>query len=216
MLFQGQEFASSRPFLLLRRSESGARALDPRRSRGIPVAIPQHAARADAQACLANPADPETFARCKLDFAERATHGGLYALHRDLLRLRREDRVIGQQRRGAVDGAVLGPAAFVLRYFGTAGDDRVLVVNLGADLWLSPAPEPLLGPTGRLLLAVALVERRSGLRRFGDSSPGNRRELDDPRPLSLCAGSPERTASSGRLPARSKSRTGGRQARKWR
>ena len=45
-----------------------------------------------------------------------------------------------------VDGAVLSPAAFVLRYFGTAGDDRVLVVNLGTDLWLSPAPEPLLAP----------------------------------------------------------------------
>ncbi len=67
-------------------------------------------------------------------------------MHRDLLRLRREDRVIGQQRRGAVDGAVLSPAAFVVRYFGTAGDDRLLIVNLGTELALRPAPEPLLAP----------------------------------------------------------------------
>ena len=100
----------------------------------------------DAQACLPDPADPQTFERCKLDFSERTTHGGTYALHRDLLRLRREDRVFGQQRRGDLDGAVLGAAAFVLRYFGKAGDDRLLIVNLGVDLHLSPAPEPLLAP----------------------------------------------------------------------
>ena len=117
---------------------------------------------------------------CKLDFSERATHGGTYALHRDLLRLRRDDPVIGQQRRGAVDGAVLGPAAFVLRYFGTAGNDRVLIVNLGGG----PAPQPgartAVGSAGRMLLAVAVVERRSRLRRCWDSSAGNRRELDGP------------------------------------
>jgi maltooligosyltrehalose trehalohydrolase len=37
-------------------------------------------------------------------------------------------------------------AAFALRYFGRAADDRVLIVNFGADLCLSPAPEPLLAP----------------------------------------------------------------------
>ena len=39
--------------------------------------------------------------------------------------------------------------AFVLRFFGreeTEGDDRLLVVNLGCDLHLDPAPEPLLAP----------------------------------------------------------------------
>jgi maltooligosyltrehalose trehalohydrolase len=34
----------------------------------------------------------------------------------------------------------------VLRWFGTAGDDRLLVVNLGAELILIPASEPLLAP----------------------------------------------------------------------
>jgi maltooligosyltrehalose trehalohydrolase len=45
-----------------------------------------------------------------------------------------------------VDGAVLGAEAFVLRYFGGNGDDRLLLVNLGIDLRLEPAPEPLLAP----------------------------------------------------------------------
>jgi maltooligosyltrehalose trehalohydrolase len=45
-----------------------------------------------------------------------------------------------------MDGAVLGAEAFVLRFFGTHGDDRLLVVNLGRALHLNPAPEPLLAP----------------------------------------------------------------------
>jgi maltooligosyltrehalose trehalohydrolase len=45
-----------------------------------------------------------------------------------------------------VDGAVLGPASFVLRYFDDDGDDRILVVNLGERTPLAPAPEPLLAP----------------------------------------------------------------------
>jgi maltooligosyltrehalose trehalohydrolase len=70
----------------------------------------------------------------------------MVALHRDLLRLRREEPVFRAQRRGGLDGAVLGPEALVLRFFGTAGDDRLLIVNLGRDLALRPAPEPLLAP----------------------------------------------------------------------
>jgi maltooligosyltrehalose trehalohydrolase len=45
-----------------------------------------------------------------------------------------------------MDGAVLGPEAFVLRFFGAHGNDRLLIVNLGRDLPLIPAPEPLLAP----------------------------------------------------------------------
>jgi maltooligosyltrehalose trehalohydrolase len=45
-----------------------------------------------------------------------------------------------------VDGAVLGPEAFVLRFFGDNGLHRLLLVNLGADIDLNPAPEPLLAP----------------------------------------------------------------------
>jgi maltooligosyltrehalose trehalohydrolase len=41
---------------------------------------------------------------------------------------------------------VLSPQTLLLRFFVDAGDDRLLIVNLGADLRLDPAPEPLLAP----------------------------------------------------------------------
>ena len=54
---------------------------------------------------------------------------------------------------------MLGPEAFVLRFFGepsTEGDagDRLLIVNLGVDLALDPAPEPLLAPPADTLWRV--------------------------------------------------------------
>jgi maltooligosyltrehalose trehalohydrolase len=100
----------------------------------------------DGKACLADPAAPLTFERCKLDFSERHKHAEIYALHRDLLRLRREDPLFRAQRLHGVDGAVLDAHSFVLRYFATDGNDRLLLVNLGRDLHFDPAPEPLLAP----------------------------------------------------------------------
>jgi maltooligosyltrehalose trehalohydrolase len=100
-------------------------------------------------ACLPDPADPTTFERCKLDWAERETNRPTLEMHRDLLRLRREEPAFRSQRLGGVDGAVLGSEAFVLRFFGEdpgGPDDRLLVVNFGRDLHLNPAPEPLLAP----------------------------------------------------------------------
>jgi len=55
-------------------------------------------------------------------------------MHRDLLRLRRHV--------SKIDGAVIGDEAFLLRF----DDDRLLLVNLGADLTLEVAAEPLLAP----------------------------------------------------------------------
>ena len=68
------------------------------------------------------------------------------ALHRDLLALRRSDPVIASPRaacrwRGAGDRSVRA----ALRR-AADGDDRLLLVNLGADLDLTPLPEPLLAP----------------------------------------------------------------------
>jgi maltooligosyltrehalose trehalohydrolase len=45
-----------------------------------------------------------------------------------------------------LDGAVLGPEALVLRFFGEELGDRLMLVNLGGDLQFAPAPEPLLAP----------------------------------------------------------------------
>jgi maltooligosyltrehalose trehalohydrolase len=145
MLFQGQEFASSRPFCYF--ADVGAEhSSETWASRANFLSQFASLRDASAQACFPDPADISTFERCKLDFSERQSHAAVYALHQDLLRLRREDHVFSQQRRGAVDGAVLGADAFVLRYFGRGNDDRLLIVNFGMDVHLNPAPEPLLAP----------------------------------------------------------------------
>jgi maltooligosyltrehalose trehalohydrolase len=92
------------------------------------------------------PSDPETFNRCKLDFFERKKNKHLYDLHIDLMKLRREDSRFHEQLAGGVDGAVLGPKSFVLRYFAKENDERLLLVNLGESQLLAPMPEPLLAP----------------------------------------------------------------------
>jgi len=145
MLFQGDEFAASSPFFyfadhhevlapLVR--DGRAEFLKQFRS----VALPE------MQANLPSPEDPTTFERSKLNPAERETHRPVFLLHRDLIALRKNDPVIRAPKRGEFDGAVLAPEAFLLRYFGGAHGDRLLLVNLGRDLHLDPAPEPLLAP----------------------------------------------------------------------
>src|SRR5262249_15522937 len=97
---------------------------------------------------LADPGDVRTFERCKLDLGERQRHAAAYALHEDLLRLRREHDAFAPERGGLIDGAVLSSDAFVLRFFteGHAGD-RVLIVNLGRELLRPSFAEPLLAPS---------------------------------------------------------------------
>ena len=145
MLFQGQEFAASTPFLFFADHVPDlARAV----KRGREQFLGQFPglATADVQAGLADPADAATFERCRLDFDERTRHARAYDLCKDLLRLRREDGVFGTHATRSVDGAILGPEAFVLRFFGDDHDDRLLLVNLGHDLIMTVSPEPLLAP----------------------------------------------------------------------
>ncbi len=145
MLFQGQEFAASTPFHYFADHEPW---LAEKVEEGRAEFLSQFPSLAtpEMHACLPKPHAEETFRRCKLDHAEREAHAEAWALHRDLLRLRREDPVFSAQTVGGLDGAVLGAEAFVLRFFGEDGDDRLLLVNLGRDLTLEVVPEPLLAP----------------------------------------------------------------------
>ncbi len=147
MLFMGQEFAASAPFLFFADFPPGELARQIREGRkGFLAQFPSYGSP-DAQAAIADPCDPAVFQRSKLDWSERERNGECYRLHQDLLRLRREDPVIAQQARNRVEGAVIGPSAFVLRYAGQEGNDRLLLINLGADCNYRPAPEPLLAPS---------------------------------------------------------------------
>jgi maltooligosyltrehalose trehalohydrolase len=144
MLFQGQEFGSSAPFVYFadHKPELGKLVAQGRREflRQFPtISCPE------SDPYLCEPGSEAAFNSSKLDFSEREKHRATYDLHRDLLKLRREDPVFSAPAPGGVDGAVLGAEAFVLRLC-NGEEERLLLVNLGADELLSPAPEPLLAP----------------------------------------------------------------------
>jgi maltooligosyltrehalose trehalohydrolase len=145
MLFQGQEFGASSPFLFFadHSAELNKQILE---GRAEFLAQFRSLATPEMQERFTNPGDSATFERCKLDQSERETHREIYDLHRDLLKLRRDEPAFRAQKRRGLDGAMLSSEAFLLRFFGEDGDDRLLMVNLGIDLHLDPAPEPLLAP----------------------------------------------------------------------
>ncbi len=145
LLFQGQEFASSSPFLYF--ADHGKELnLAICKGRGKFLSQFPSAGTEEMQQHLADPSNEKTFRRCKLDFSERERNSSIYAMHRDLLALRRDEPAFRSPGPGGIDGAVLGSDAFVLRFFAESGDDRLLLINLGVDLHLDPAPEPLLAP----------------------------------------------------------------------
>jgi maltooligosyltrehalose trehalohydrolase len=147
LLFQGQEFGASSPFLFFADHEAPLNDAVRRGRREFLAQFPSLADRR-MQERLADPADEATFERCKLDLGERVAHAETYRLYRDLMALRRNDAVFAQQRAGRLDGAVLGDQALALRFFAESGhaDDRVLLVNFGRDLPLRCAIDPLLAP----------------------------------------------------------------------
>jgi len=144
MLFQGQEFGASSPFFYFADHESGL-SHDVREGRRRSLAQFPSLATSEMRAELADPGGIDTFRRSVIDLGERQRHASIYALHRDLLELRRTDPVLGQ-RPCRIDGAALTDEAWMLRFFSRSGADRLLIVNLGRDLLLGPAPEPLLAP----------------------------------------------------------------------
>lgn len=144
MLFQGQEFASSARFLYF---ADHVKKLSAKVRQGRIEFLSQfkNLATEEMCACQPDPACPETFFRSKIDHAEREKNGSALRLHADLLALRRHDPVFGAVS-CKIDGAVLEGNAFVLRYFGYCGEERLLIVNLGQDLCLESMAEPLLAP----------------------------------------------------------------------
>ncbi len=145
VLFQGQEFGSTRPFQYFFGIDGDeAKAVAKGRLESLKnfpgVTDPAMLER------MPDPADPETFLRSKLDWGEAEKHAGILALHRDLLALRRSDPAFSQETARRVDGAVIGDAALVMRYFTEDAGHRLVLLNLGRDLQMSVMAEPLLAP----------------------------------------------------------------------
>lgn len=147
LLFQGQEFSASSPFLYFADSDP-AFAKQVAESRANFLGQFRSLALAEAQAIFSEPSDRATYERCRLDFSERTRHAASYALHRDLIRLRNTDSVLRRQSANNLHGARLSGDAFVLRYLSDEDGDRLLIFNFGVELSLHIVPEPLLAPPG--------------------------------------------------------------------
>ncbi len=145
LFFQGQEFSASAPFPFFADHESEL-VTPVRQGREAFARSFQRMAGDDTREQFPDPCDERTFQSARLDWSQRDRNIAALALHRDLLRLRREDPVFAAQRSDRIHGSVVAPEAFVLRYFGDGGDDRLLLVNLGRDFDWTPMTEPLAAP----------------------------------------------------------------------
>jgi maltooligosyltrehalose trehalohydrolase len=172
LLFQGSEWCSSAPFFYFADHNPQLAALV-RKGRARFLSQFSSCASPEAQAALPDPGDRSTFEASRLNWDDlgRPDHAAALALHRDLISLRKEDPLLAAQgttdrdgRSVSIDGAVLGPECFLVRYFAEDGADRLLIVNLGRELRLRPAPEPLLAPTrgARWRLLFSSDDRRYG------------------------------------------------------
>jgi maltooligosyltrehalose trehalohydrolase len=143
MFFQGQEFGASAPFMYFAdHNPELAKAVQKGRAEFIRQ-FPSLAS-ASARQRVPVPHDPQTFERCKLNWQERNANEPWVRLHRDLLTLRRTDVVFRAQDATALDGAVLGPELFVIRYTSSSPEDeRLLIVNFGPDMDAPTFAEPL-------------------------------------------------------------------------
>jgi len=145
MIFQGQEFSASAPFLYFG-------DLSPEISRQVHdgrIELLKQFTNIDSPEIIDTidkPYELETFEQSRLDLGERERHGKVYALYRDLIRLRREDPVFSKGYTCHIEGAVLGTSGFLLRYFLGDHQQRLLLINLGRELHLAPVPEPMLAP----------------------------------------------------------------------
>jgi len=142
MLFQGQEIGSKAPFLYFADHGGDLARLV---TEGRCEFLSQFHSVAAIREQLPDPCSPESFQRSKLADLRRQAGPEFWDLHHDLIALRRTDPTISAARSSSLHGAVLGPSIFVLRF----DDDRLLLVNLGADEDLRSVAEPLMAaPAG--------------------------------------------------------------------
>ena len=155
MLFQGQEWNASAPFHYFA-DHTPELAKMVRAGRMQFMSQFPGCAAAPEQERMADPASPELPRVSRLSWDERAlpVHARALRLHHDLLALRRSDATLSLHGPTgvALEIAALTPTCALLRYFvdgptaATQSHDRLLIVNMGADILLDSPTEPLLSP----------------------------------------------------------------------
>jgi maltooligosyltrehalose trehalohydrolase len=144
LLFQGQEYGASQPF---RYFCDHAQELQHAVLEGRRAFLSQFGRMADGEASLSlDGLGRPSFESSRQTQATDARTAHVSRLYRDLLALRREDPSLGQHA-ARVLGATLGERTLLLRYLGQSPrTDRLLIVNLAADMNIASAAQPLVAP----------------------------------------------------------------------
>ena len=182
MLFMGQEFAASTPFLFFTdfNPELGRLVTEGRRSE---FAAFRAFADPDMRDSIPDPQEEATFLASRLDLQERRTNAPIYRLYQELLALRTGDPVLRHGDRATTRAVAVGAQIVVVhRWRGTA--HRVLVANFGAatNLLLANTPGLRDVPVAawHLLLSTADPQFGGGGREVGLCGKETRRRLAVP------------------------------------
>ncbi len=145
LLFQGQELGGSRPFLFFSDYTDPLASLI-RKGRREELSGFRSTTHPELNLVIADPVSRDSFLESKLDDVADYRDNKTFLLFQDLLRLRREDSIFRRQRSDSIQGAIIASEALALRFLGDDFDDRLLLINLGRDLYPVPNSEPLLAP----------------------------------------------------------------------
>lgn len=141
LFFQGQEFAATAPFQYFADfpGELGEGV-----TRGRNEFLSQFPALRtnEMQGALPRPCERGTFERCRINALERESHRAVFAMHCDLLALRR--RISPHE--ASCDAAVLNHESLAIRYLTSNKEDWLVLANFGRDWEMRPVAEPLLAP----------------------------------------------------------------------
>jgi maltooligosyltrehalose trehalohydrolase len=156
LLFMGQEWAASSPFLYFtdHDPELGEKVVRGRREE-----FKSFSAFADeaARERIPDPQAETTFVRSKLNWDEReqAPHARVLALYRELLALRRDDPVLSQAGRAELTARARGQLLEVRRTLGK--QERVLWANFGRE------PAPIAFEPGQSTLLIGTLDAQGRL-----------------------------------------------------
>jgi maltooligosyltrehalose trehalohydrolase len=152
LLFMGQEWAASTPFLFFTDHD---KALGRKVTKGRMAELARLFPGVDITAAP-QPQEEGTFLRCKLRWEERGRqpHAGVLQLYTDLLTLRREHPALRHRARGSFSATARGTQGLVLRRQGPGAQEAILAVvnlkgNLKGNLRVDLREAHLLPPGGR-------------------------------------------------------------------
>jgi len=143
LLFMGQEFAASSPFVFFsdHHDELGQLVTEGRRNEFSGYKAFHHH---EIRHLIPDPQNPFSFNAAVLDFDERQMHRGIYDLYHDLLFMRRSDPVLQVQDRARTKVVTHGFITLTVRRWTDEGE-RVLIANFGprVEIPLEKLPEAL-------------------------------------------------------------------------